>query len=338
MMQTEWRRESLEIAQEIRRHAEAKGITPVQFAFAWVLNNRLVTAAIAGPRTRSSSRTICRRWSTGSVATTRSWSTAWWRAAIPPRRASTIPPTRSRTPRLGRAGQLIIVRVLDPDEAARQQDQLIELLVDAVEGGASIGFVLPLERGEAAAYWQGVTAGLRAGRLALVAAFERDRLAGSVQLGLEPRANGRHRAEVMKLMVRRSHRRRGIGRSLLQAVCEFAQRSAARCCCSTCAPEIRRKPSTARAASCASAKCRAMRWTRTAAALRPAASIICSCTPARSPGVHDGRSGTAGRAVAAPRALLCRRAARGLPTGAQGAYPNGASARSRLTSPPTSKP
>ncbi len=51
MMQTEWRRESLVIAQEIKRHAEAKGITPVQFAFAWVLNNRLVTAAIAGPRT-----------------------------------------------------------------------------------------------------------------------------------------------------------------------------------------------------------------------------------------------------------------------------------------------
>ena len=51
MMQTEWRRESLEIAQEIKRHAEARGITPVQFAFAWVLNNRLVTAPIAGPRT-----------------------------------------------------------------------------------------------------------------------------------------------------------------------------------------------------------------------------------------------------------------------------------------------
>jgi aryl-alcohol dehydrogenase-like predicted oxidoreductase len=51
MMQTEWRRESLVIAKEIKRHAEAKGITPVQFAFAWVLNNRLVTGAIAGPRT-----------------------------------------------------------------------------------------------------------------------------------------------------------------------------------------------------------------------------------------------------------------------------------------------
>jgi aryl-alcohol dehydrogenase-like predicted oxidoreductase len=51
MMQTEWRRESLLIAQEIKGHAEAKGVTPVQFALAWVLNNRFVTAAIAGPRT-----------------------------------------------------------------------------------------------------------------------------------------------------------------------------------------------------------------------------------------------------------------------------------------------
>ena len=51
MMQTEWRRESLEIAQAIKRHAEARGITAGQFAVAWVLNNAFVTAAIAGPRT-----------------------------------------------------------------------------------------------------------------------------------------------------------------------------------------------------------------------------------------------------------------------------------------------
>jgi aryl-alcohol dehydrogenase-like predicted oxidoreductase len=51
MMQSEWRRESLIIAQTIKRHAEARGITPAQFAFAWVLNNRFVTAPIAGPRT-----------------------------------------------------------------------------------------------------------------------------------------------------------------------------------------------------------------------------------------------------------------------------------------------
>jgi aryl-alcohol dehydrogenase (NADP+) len=51
MMQTEWRRESLELAQEIKRHAKARGISASQFAVAWVLNNRLVTGTIAGPRT-----------------------------------------------------------------------------------------------------------------------------------------------------------------------------------------------------------------------------------------------------------------------------------------------
>lgn len=51
MMQTEWRKESLVIAQKLKIHAEKRGITPGQFATAWVLNNKLVTAAIAGPRT-----------------------------------------------------------------------------------------------------------------------------------------------------------------------------------------------------------------------------------------------------------------------------------------------
>jgi aryl-alcohol dehydrogenase-like predicted oxidoreductase len=53
MMQTEWRPESLRIAQDIKRHAEARGITPGQFAVAWVLNNWLVTGVIAGPRTEA---------------------------------------------------------------------------------------------------------------------------------------------------------------------------------------------------------------------------------------------------------------------------------------------
>src|SRR5262249_9794280 len=51
MMETEWRRESLEMALEIRAHAERRGMTAGQFAVNWVLNNRLVTATIAGPRT-----------------------------------------------------------------------------------------------------------------------------------------------------------------------------------------------------------------------------------------------------------------------------------------------
>jgi aryl-alcohol dehydrogenase (NADP+) len=53
MIETEWRTESLDIAQEIARHAEARGITPGQFAFAWVLNNSFVSAAIGGPRTEA---------------------------------------------------------------------------------------------------------------------------------------------------------------------------------------------------------------------------------------------------------------------------------------------
>jgi aryl-alcohol dehydrogenase (NADP+) len=53
MLETEWRPESLAIAQELRRHAEARGITAGQFAAAWVLNNAFVTAFIAGPRTEA---------------------------------------------------------------------------------------------------------------------------------------------------------------------------------------------------------------------------------------------------------------------------------------------
>jgi aryl-alcohol dehydrogenase-like predicted oxidoreductase len=53
MMQTEWRPESLHLAQTIRQHAEAKGITAGQFAVSWVLNSSLVSAVIAGPRTEA---------------------------------------------------------------------------------------------------------------------------------------------------------------------------------------------------------------------------------------------------------------------------------------------
>ena len=51
MMQTEWRPESLALAQEIRRHAERRGTTASRFALNWVLNNRLITGVVAGPRT-----------------------------------------------------------------------------------------------------------------------------------------------------------------------------------------------------------------------------------------------------------------------------------------------
>jgi len=53
IMQTEWRPESLRIAQVLKRHAETRGITAGQFAVAWVLNNALVTGTIGGPRTEA---------------------------------------------------------------------------------------------------------------------------------------------------------------------------------------------------------------------------------------------------------------------------------------------
>jgi aryl-alcohol dehydrogenase-like predicted oxidoreductase len=51
MMETEWRPESLAIAQELKAHAEQKGRTLVDFAVAWILNNQSITSVIAGPRT-----------------------------------------------------------------------------------------------------------------------------------------------------------------------------------------------------------------------------------------------------------------------------------------------
>ena len=53
MLQTEWRPESLAMARQIAAHAAERGLTPVQFAVAWVLNNRLVTGVIGGPRTEA---------------------------------------------------------------------------------------------------------------------------------------------------------------------------------------------------------------------------------------------------------------------------------------------
>lgn len=53
MMQTEWRPESMAVADRLKAHAESRGISPSQFATAWVLNNRYITGTIAGPRTEA---------------------------------------------------------------------------------------------------------------------------------------------------------------------------------------------------------------------------------------------------------------------------------------------
>src|SRR4051794_15779581 len=107
---------------------------------------------------------------------------------------------------------------LSSAEAAAQIDALTELLVDAVESGASVGFLPPLARGEARKYWQEVIAALESGNRILIAAFRGDGLVGSVQLDLAAKPNALHRAEVMKLFVHRAARRQGIGKLLMKAV------------------------------------------------------------------------------------------------------------------------
>jgi len=106
---------------------------------------------------------------------------------------------------------------LTPEEIRRRQPELEALLADSVEHGASIGFTLPLSADEVGAYWRKVCDDVAAGtRLLLAAVDEGGRIAGSAQLALETRANGRHRAEVQKVMVFAAGRERGTGAALMR--------------------------------------------------------------------------------------------------------------------------
>jgi acetyltransferase len=95
---------------------------------------------------------------------------------------------------------------------------LAALLTDAVDDGASVGFIAPLAPEEAASYWQGVATAVACGGKLLWLALCDDRIIGSVQLEPAARANGSHRAEVQKLLVLRSHRRKGVAQALMRAL------------------------------------------------------------------------------------------------------------------------
>jgi acetyltransferase len=117
------------------------------------------------------------------------------------------------------------VRSVNPAQLDEYLTSFIALLQDAVESGASVGFVPPLDHGDARAYWSGVKSALAGGNRILLAAIEHGDVLGSVQLDLPVMPNASHRAEVMKLMVHRTARRRGIGKALMLALEESARRS-----------------------------------------------------------------------------------------------------------------
>jgi acetyltransferase len=108
------------------------------------------------------------------------------------------------------------IELLTSPTAEQTLNDLADLLQDAVDSGASVGFLPPLSRESAFEYWGTVFGDVDAGQRLLLAAFDGPRLVGSVQLTLATKANALHRAEVQRLLVHRSVRRQGIGERLMR--------------------------------------------------------------------------------------------------------------------------
>ena len=100
----------------------------------------------------------------------------------------------------------------------RQIQELSEILIDCVEGGASVSFMLPMTWEKAHAYWESIAVSLMRGeRLVLVAEDTRGAIVGTVQILLNQPENQPHRADVAKMLVHRRARRQGVGAALLAA-------------------------------------------------------------------------------------------------------------------------
>jgi GNAT superfamily N-acetyltransferase len=98
-----------------------------------------------------------------------------------------------------------------------QIDGLADVLIDCVEGGASVSFMHPLTRERAVAFWRQVAQGVAAGHRALLVAEDARGLCGTVQLILDLPENQPHRADVAKMLVHRRARRQGLGAALMRA-------------------------------------------------------------------------------------------------------------------------
>lgn len=105
---------------------------------------------------------------------------------------------------------------------------LSEVLIDCVEGGASVGFMPPMSRAKAAAYWREVSASVTRGERIVIAVEDAvGAIVGTVQLLLDVPENQLHRGDIAKMLVQRRARRRGLGAALLAAA-EDCARSAGR--------------------------------------------------------------------------------------------------------------
>ncbi len=104
-----------------------------------------------------------------------------------------------------------------------QVEALAGVLIDCVEGGASVSFMSPLTRDRALAFWHRVASGVAAGERALLVAEDADGICGTVQLIFDLPENQPHRADLAKMLVHRRARRQGLGERLLQAAEDTAR-------------------------------------------------------------------------------------------------------------------
>ena len=95
-------------------------------------------------------------------------------------------------------------------------EQLADLLIDCVAGGASVSFMHPLPRERAIAFWKKVANGVATGERAVLVADDGAGICGTVQLVLHQPDNQPHRAELAKMLVHRRARRHGLGSVLLR--------------------------------------------------------------------------------------------------------------------------
>ncbi|HEY3754554.1 MAG TPA: GNAT family N-acetyltransferase [Opitutaceae bacterium] len=94
---------------------------------------------------------------------------------------------------------------------------LCDVLIDCVEGGASVSFMKPMSRNKAESFWTPVVDEVVRGDRLLLVAEEAGEILGTVQVVLKLPENQPHRGDVVKMLVRRSARRRGLGAELLGA-------------------------------------------------------------------------------------------------------------------------
>jgi ribosomal protein S18 acetylase RimI-like enzyme len=111
-----------------------------------------------------------------------------------------------------------VMRIEQVYEMSEHLDEFSELLKQVVDDGASIGFLPPLNLSAAKKYWENVIGP----EVILFAARLNNKLAGSVQLHLCTKENGKHRAEIAKLLTHPLYRKKGIGKALMQKAEERA--------------------------------------------------------------------------------------------------------------------